>query len=235
MNAPPHNPGEERFRPAPATAGQRLSAALARALIRIVGGTLRRREIGLEHLEAARRNASGGRVVFAFWHGHQFPLVYTWRRRGVAVLTSLSRDGTLQSLILGGLGYHIVRGSASRGAIRGLVGIIRAVKEGRDSAFAVDGPRGPYHEIKPGVLFTAWKTGAVIVPITSAVRRAHVFRRAWDRYIFPWPFTRCLVAYGEGLPVPPGGSADDLEILGAPLAESLETLTADAEAALAAR
>jgi len=231
-----HEPAEKAdLRPAPATAGQRLTAFLARLLICILGGLMRVCQTGEENLADARRSSPGGHVAFAFWHGHQFPLVHTWRRRGVAILTSLSRDGTLQSLILGGLGYHIVRGSASRGAVRGLVGIIRTVREGRDCAFAVDGPRGPYHEVKPGVLFTAMKTGSVIVPITCAVRRARIFSRAWDRYLLPWPLTRVVVAYGEGMTVPPGTSPGGLEEIGLELAARLEALTAEAEAATSHR
>jgi len=232
VDTPNPNPESETLQPAPATTAQRLTAVAARVFIRLLGSTMRVREIGREHLEAARRSAAGGRVAFAFWHGHQFPLVHTWRRRGVAILTSLSRDGTLQSLVLGGLGYYIIRGSASRGAVRGLVGIIRTVKEGRDCAFAVDGPRGPYHEVKPGVLFTAQKTGSAIVPITCSVRRARIFTRAWDRYILPWPLTRVVVAYGESLPVPPGTAPEEIEALGTELARRLDELTASAEAAL---
>ena len=201
-------------------------------MIRLIGGSMRLRFIGNEHLMSARESSPSGRVSFAFWHGHQFPLVYAWRKRGVVILTSLSRDGTLQSLILGGLGYHIVRGSASRGAVRGMVGTIRAVREDRDSAFAVDGPRGPYHEVKPGVLYTAMKTGVTIVPITCAVRRARIFHRAWDRYIFPLPFSRVIVAYGEGMQVSPDTDPAEFDRLALELGERLDALTALAGEAL---
>ena len=203
-------------------------------MIRLLSGTLGLRSVGEENLEAARSSSPTGRIAFAFWHGRQFPLVYAWRSRMVAILTSLSRDGTLQSLILGGLGYHIIRGSTSRGAVRGLVGIIRAIKDGHDSAFAVDGPQGPHHVVKLGVIYTAWKSGSTIVPTTCAVKRAHVFRKAWDRYILPFPFSRGVIAYGEGMRVPPDTSADELEGLADELGERLERLTAEAEQALTA-
>lgn len=209
-----------------------MAAALARTMIRGVGATLRLRLLGEEHLEAARSASPAGRVVFAFWHGRQFPLVYVWRRHGVAILTSLSRDGTLQSMILGGLGYHIVRGSSSRGAVRGLVGIIRAVREGHDAAFAVDGPRGPYHEVKPGALYLAGRTGIPVVPITSAVRRGRIFEQAWDRYIMPYPFTSTVVAYGEALMVPADLDEQALKELAAELGKRLDTLTREAEASV---
>jgi lysophospholipid acyltransferase (LPLAT)-like uncharacterized protein len=204
-------------------------AFLARVVIRSLGITLRIHSLGEENIRAAREVSPGGRLVFAFWHGHQFPLVYSWRKRGIAVLSSLSRDGTLQSLTLGGLGYHIVRGSTSRGAVRGLVGIIRSMRQGRDSGFAVDGPRGPYHEVKPGVLYTAMKTGSLIVPATSAVGSAHVFEKAWDRYLLPHPFTKSVVAYGEGIRIPPETSTKELDLLGTELAKRLDSITSEAE------
>jgi len=202
--------------------------------MRLLSSTLRLRTIGEEYVQAAWEAPPTGRITFAIWHGHQFPLTYTWRNKGLALLSSLSRDGTLQSLTLGGLGYYIIRGSTSRGAVRGLVGIIRAVKEGHDAVFAVDGPHGPYHVVKPGVIYTAWKSESTIVPATCAVKRAHIFHKAWDRYILPFPFSRGVLAYGEGMRVPTDTSADELESLADELGERLERLTAEAEQALTA-
>jgi len=195
----------------------------------MLGRTLRYRVEGEEHLEQARGLDGEGRVVFAFWHGRQFPLVYHWRERDVAILTSLSRDGTLQSLVLGGLGYHIVRGSSSRGAVRGLVGMIRAVRRGRDAAFAVDGPRGPAGEVKPGALYLAARTGLPVVPITSSAHRARVFTDAWDRYLLPMPFTRTAVVYGPPLRISAGSPEERMRELAGETAQRLEEITRRAD------
>lgn len=201
-------------------------------MIRLLGSTLRYEMIGEEYLREARENSPDGHVALAFWHGRQFSLVYAWKGSNIAVLTSLSRDGTLQSLVLGGLGFHIVRGSTSRGAVRGLVGIIRAVKEGRDTGFAVDGPRGPHRLAQHGILYAAMKTGIPVVPMTSAARRARVFEKAWDKYILPLPFTRVVVAYDEGFTIPDDSDADYLDRRATELGELLDNLTAEAEEAL---
>jgi len=228
----PASADNQRTEPHPATAGQRLTALLARGMIRALGRTLRLQPLGSEHLEQARTVSPTGKVIFAFWHGRQFGLVYAWRDRDVAVMSSLSRDGTLQGMILGGLGYHIVRGSSSRGAVRGLVGMIRSVRESRDAAFAVDGPRGPYHEVKPGVLYVAAKTGLPIVPITSAMRRARVFEKAWDRYILPYLFTRGVVRYGPALFVPEDADEDALIALTRELGQRIDAITQEADASV---
>ena len=201
-------------------------------MIRLLGRTFRYEIIGEEYLRKAREKSPDGHVAFAFWHGRQFPLVYEWRSKNLAILTSLSRDGTLQSLVMDGLGYHIIRGSTSRGAVRGLVGIIRAVKEGHDTAFAVDGPRGPHRIAQQGIIYTAKKTGIPVVLMTSAAGRAHVFEKAWDKYILPLPFTRVVVAYGEGFTIPGDSDADYLERRATELGELLDNLTSEAEEVL---
>jgi lysophospholipid acyltransferase (LPLAT)-like uncharacterized protein len=207
-------------------------AALGRMMIRLLGRTLRYEVIGEEHLRAARENSPDGHVALAFWHGRQFPLVYKWKNRQVAILTSLSRDGTLQSLVLGGLGFHIVRGSTSKGAVRGLVGIIKAVREGHDTGFAVDGPRGPHRVAQLGILYAAMKTGIPVVPLTSAARRAHVFEKAWDKYVMPFPFTKVVLAYGKGFTVQEDSDPDYLVRRATELGVLLDNLTAGAEETL---
>jgi len=147
--------------------------------------------------------AAGDRPwVLAFLHGTQWPLL-AWRRRGpTVVLVSLSADGELQSRALRLQGLAVVRGSSSRGGARGLAALVRAMKRLRaDAAFAVDGPRGPYGVVKPGVVLAARATGAVLVPMGSAVTSGIVLRRAWDRFAVAWPFTRVTVVLGA--PVEP--------------------------------
>lgn len=201
-------------------------------MIRLLGSTLRLDVIGEEHLRKAREISPDGRVAMAFWHGRQFPLIYLWRNKGVTVLTSLSKDGSLQSLVLGGLGFHIVRGSTSRGAVRGLVGIIRAVKDGHDTGFAVDGPRGPHRIAQQGVLYAAMKTGVPVVPLTSATSKSRIFHKAWDKYILPLPFSKTIVTYGEGFTVSEDSGSEDLERMATELGERLDKLTSEAEEAL---
>jgi len=134
--------------------------------------------------------------VLSFFHGTQFPLL-AWKRRGTtAVMVSLSKDGALQARVLAVLGMLVVRGSSSREGARGLAALVRAVKKGADAAFAVDGPRGPYGVPKPGAAFVAARTGAVLVPMGSAMTRGKVLDRAWDRFQLPWPFTRVAVVLG---------------------------------------
>jgi lysophospholipid acyltransferase (LPLAT)-like uncharacterized protein len=164
--------------------------------------TLRVRVVTHPALDAVRDRP----WVFAFWHGTQWPLL-AWRRRGpTVVLVSHSRDGSMQARALTLQGLQVVRGSSSRGGARGLAALVRAMRQGADAAFAVDGPRGPRGVVKGGAVVAARAAGAVVVPMAGVVHRGIVLRRAWDRFAIAWPFTRVDVTLGD--PVDPRITVD---------------------------
>jgi lysophospholipid acyltransferase (LPLAT)-like uncharacterized protein len=138
-------------------------------------------------------------LVFAFWHGQQMALVAARRGRRIAALVSWSRDGELQSGIMRSLGLTVLRGSSSRGGSEGLRRIVRALRQGQDAAFAVDGPRGPRGRAKSGAARAAHLGGALLVPVAGAASRRHVLTKAWDRFELPLPFARVVVVVGEPL------------------------------------
>ena len=78
-----------------------------------------------------------------------------------------------------------------------MVNIIKKVKKGRNSAFALDGPRGPVYQAKPGAIQVACKSRACIVPVTIAFKRFKELKKVWDLYHMPFPFTRAVLNFGE--------------------------------------
>jgi lysophospholipid acyltransferase (LPLAT)-like uncharacterized protein len=144
--------------------------------------------------------AETGPRVLAFWHGKQLPLVAVRSRNAVA-LVSWSKDGELQTGVMRSLGLAVVRGSSSKGGATALRAVVSALARGLDAVFAVDGPRGPAGRAKPGALLAARLSGARMVPVGSAVSRATVLGRAWDRFTLPWPFARVVVVAGAPLDV----------------------------------
>ena len=176
----------------------KLLGAIAAFAVRALRSTWRVRLFGSDPPDDHTPN------VFGFWHGHHAGLLAHPRKRPVAVLVSHSRDGALLQRVLTGLGVHTVRGSSSRGAAVGLKGIVsylRDAAEVTDAAFAVDGPRGPYHVAKPGAAQTAFLAGGRLIPITVRTNRAWTFADAWDRFILPKPFA--VVALIRGAPLVP--------------------------------
>lgn len=166
----------------------RFLSAVGWLLINAIGRTLR--------IKAVNEPRESG-VLYAFWHGAQFIPFFRHRNQGVAVMSSLSKDGEIQSGILKLFGCEVVRGSSSRRGDRALVEMIRLIKRGHPAGFAVDGPKGPYHRIKPGIIYAARKTGRPVVPIAGAAEKRKVLEKAWDKYRLPVPFSRAVIAYGD--------------------------------------
>jgi len=165
--------------------------------------SLRLEGIGQEWIDEA--GAKGRRLVYATWHNELFPLAWYAFQQGlnVAAMVSQSRDGELVSRIIERLDILTVRGSSSRGGIRALVAAKRMIeRQGRGVGIAVDGPRGPRHVVKAGAIHLASLTGAYIVPLRARMAKAYVFRKAWDKFQLPWPFSRCHVLFGEPYAIP---------------------------------
>ncbi len=169
---------------------------LAEILIRILFCTIRLKVVGEKNAEYGMQN-SKIQVIYAFWHGQQFLLVPYMRQRDIILMSSLSKDGEYQARILQRFGYKIVRGSSAKGGMRGLIGLIKGMRDGHDCGLAVDGPIGPIHEPKEGIIALARKTGAYIVPLVSASRHKWTFEAAWDKYVLPKPFSYGLIAFGQ--------------------------------------
>lgn len=139
------------------------------------------------------------RRILCFWHGRQMPLLAYEKRRGVVVMVSLSRDGAVQTGLLGALGMRVVRGSSSRRGAQGLRALTRALDGGGEGAFAVDGPRGPEHRAKAGAIVAARLSAAPMVPLGAAAHPAWRLQARWESFLVPWPFARVVVVEGEPL------------------------------------
>jgi lysophospholipid acyltransferase (LPLAT)-like uncharacterized protein len=137
------------------------------------------------------------------------PLCYPFKRRnadgearGVAILSSDSKDGEISASIWRHLGIHAVRGTASHGGgAQGLVKMIQVVRQGWDLGITPDGQRGPRFEAKPGVIAVARKTRAWVVPVTVAYSNAWQLK-TWDGMLIPKPFSKVAVIYAEPYQVP---------------------------------
>ncbi len=174
------------------TRWQRLQIAAAAWIgtlaVGVLGRTGRWRIHGWQNFEAARAHGQG--IIFSFWHREIASATWFWRRRGIMVMTSQNFDGEYIARIIHNHGYSAARGSSSRGARRAMMEMIRALRQGTDCAFTVDGPRGPRFVVKPGAVALARATGAAILCFHIQPQRSHVFSRSWDQFQIPYPFTR---------------------------------------------
>jgi lysophospholipid acyltransferase (LPLAT)-like uncharacterized protein len=183
-----------------------LLGGLTAWVVRLIGVTLRWEVYGWHNWEAARKR---GPIVHAFWHNETFAAAWYWRNRGVVVMSGYNFDARFTARVIGILGYEIARGSASRGAARALVAMAQSMRRGHDTAFTIDGPRGPRHVAKAGAVMLAKATGAPLVCFHTRPARAWVFSKSWDRTEIPKPFSRMALFVAPAVIVPKG--ADDAE------------------------
>lgn len=139
-------------------------------------------------------------MVYAHWHGQIPGILYLLPRYHAAAIISTSKDGDFVDTMARLLGAKTTRGSTTRGGASALKGMLRLAKEGWRPALAIDGPKGPRHEAKPGIFEISRIMGGEIFPLLCAVDRAWVFHRAWDQTILPKPFAKIQVVWGEPLP-----------------------------------
>ena len=203
-----------------------LIGSFAAALLAFIGRSIRwSREI---HPDAAKVSDP---AIITFWHGRllMMPQVYFMLRGRRAkppfMLISQHGDGRIIALATRLLGIHSVAGSSSRGGLRALLELIKLVKAGHDIGFTPDGPRGPRHELKEGVVTAAVKTGSPILLCAYSTNRRWQLR-SWDGMIIPKPFSRGVFLVGEPIYVAEG---DELETARIRIQSALNELTDKAD------
>lgn len=175
--------------------------------IRLIGPTLRIETENTHFYDDIL--TAGKQPIIALWHDRIFAGVWYLRNRGLAVLTSKSKDGEYIARFLTRFGFGAVRGSSSRGGVRGLVEMIRLMREGVPMAFTVDGPRGPRYVAKSGAVMLAKKTGNPILPFLIECSTYWTVK-SWDRLQIPKPFAEGRVLFGKPIFVSDDG--DDAEV-----------------------
>lgn len=139
-------------------------------------------------------------VIFAHWHGHELAIIPMVKPFRLATMTSTSKDGQLVDFVIRKLGGATSKGSSTRGGTRALRGLVRLVKSGRSASMAVDGPKGPLHEVKPGVFELSVLTKAPIFPVGVAAHRVRRFEKSWNKTFLPLPFATVSIHVSEGWP-----------------------------------
>ena len=167
--------------------------------ISLIGKTIRWEVEGAEHLDAVTE--AGKKPIYCLWHDRIFAGTYFLRDRGIVVLTSQSKDGEYIARFLRRFGFGAIRGSSSRGGVKALVEMIRAMRRGLPMAFTVDGPRGPRYEAKAGPVLLAQKTGNPMLPFSVECKSFQTVK-SWDRLQIPIPFTRAIFIYSAPIYVP---------------------------------
>lgn len=171
------------------------------ALLWLVGRTWRYEIIAEEGATPLPFGEGAGAEIFCFWHQCVLPCTFYYRRTGATIIVSQSFDGELITRILELFGFHTTRGSSSRGAREGLLGLKQVIEGGGPAIFTADGPRGPIYRTKMGPIRLAQLTGARIGAFHLEPEHAWTMR-SWDRFLVPKPFTRIVVSWARWTYVP---------------------------------
>jgi lysophospholipid acyltransferase (LPLAT)-like uncharacterized protein len=143
-------------------------------------------------------------LLWLFWH-EQLSLFVTYLVRFVGgekfTIVTLGGDprGDVLSTFAATLGatpYGVDMQGNPMAAGRKVLRIIEAMKGGKDSFLAPDGPDGPAFTPKAGASFLARKAEAAVIPVGGFTKASYALRR-WDNYLVPLPFARLHMVFGE--------------------------------------
>ena len=197
------------------------------AVIRILGPTLRFEELGMHHYRQSRER--GEPVVSAFWHRCIISATWYWRNRGVVVMNTTNFDGQWTRRVIEHFGFTTAQGSSHAEASADWRSWRGAWKRAVDSAFTIDGPRGPRYIAKPGPVMLARKTGRPIYVFHIGVEKAHTLEKAWDLMAIPHLFSRAVIVSAPLMLVSPDADAEELERKHAEMQTALERVRDVAE------
>ena len=139
--------------------------------------------------------------LYAIWHQNLIASLAAERERTHCMIVSRSRDGELVAGVCQRLGHLPLRGSSNRGGASALKGMVRTLREGIPGCIAVDGPRGPCHQVKKGIFELSRLADTPVVPLLAIPDEFWSFPKSWDRFRVPKPFAHIGVWYGEAMTI----------------------------------
>jgi lysophospholipid acyltransferase (LPLAT)-like uncharacterized protein len=185
--------------------------------------------IEIQGQKAIEKQIKSRKCIMAIWHSRIMLFSYFFKGMNASILVSRSDDGEIIARILQAQGQETIRGSTRKGGLRAISKLIKDLKNnGRPGAIIPDGPQGPRFQVQPGVVLLAKKTGYPIIPATYSAKKIKVFS-SWDRFILPYPFTRCRMVYGKLISVPSDADQTGLENCRRALEKELNRITKSAD------
>ncbi|WP_020675692.1 lysophospholipid acyltransferase family protein [Geopsychrobacter electrodiphilus] len=167
---------------------------LAVVIIRLLHLTLRCQVLGQERL--TQQWEKGQNVILSFWHDQLLMMALGYPGKKSRILISASKDGELIARVMRFFGQDAVRGSSNRGGREAFKHLLKIASEPTDLVITPDGPKGPRHQIKDGVVQLARLTGRPVIPMSFVASRGHRFA-SWDRFLLPYPLARGVYSFGE--------------------------------------
>jgi len=146
-----------------------------------------------------------------FWHGKYVPILPLLQGYQGCVISSESDRGDAIATISRRFGFSslLIPNRATRQSMRSLLARVR--QEHNSVGTAADGPLGPKHQVKSGIVWIASKMNATIIPISVASKHKFVLSKRWDGLEIPLPFSQVTLMFGAPVTVPDTLNSDQLE------------------------
>ena len=196
-------------------------------VIRLIGPTIRLEIVGINNAIQIPQKGEPG--IGALWHRCIFTAAWVWRHRGVVVMNTVNFDGQWTRRVVERLGFGTAQGSSSRGAMEGLMALARQLEAGHHVAFTTDGPRGPRYVAKPGPGILARRAGSPISAVHFGLKHAFTFRKSWDLFQVPLPFTPAVMFVAAPIYVPKESDSEVMKSKQAEMQAALERVRDHAE------
>jgi lysophospholipid acyltransferase (LPLAT)-like uncharacterized protein len=178
----------------------KLKHRILNRLISLVASTWRIRIIG----DIPQKPA-----IVVFWHGFMLPVWKFFSKLNPIAVVSLSKDGEILSNLLESWNYRLIRGSSSSKGKEVLENIIIEAKN-NILLITPDGPQGPIYKFKTGAVVSAQRASVPLILCEVNINKRIVFKKSWDKFSFPLPFTEINLVLSEPISIPINSTHDEI-------------------------
>ncbi|MCA9161838.1 MAG: lysophospholipid acyltransferase family protein [Planctomycetales bacterium] len=169
-----------------------------------------------------------GPMIYLFWHEYIPFLFYLRSHCRLSMLVSQHADAEFLSQAARHMGFGTVRGSTTRGGVTALRQMLQSLGD-RNLAITPDGPRGPRRKLAQGCVYLSSKLQMPLVAIGLGYDRPWRYRRAWDQFAVPRPFSRARGIASPAMHIPSDLDRDGIEHYRQQVERLLNFLTDEAE------
>ncbi|MEZ6047284.1 MAG: lysophospholipid acyltransferase family protein [Planctomycetaceae bacterium] len=171
--------------------------------------------------------------ISSVWHDQLLFSTFCVRSVNMSALISRHQDGEYLAESMRILGFGTVRGSSNRGAVAALKEMVSAGTGGTRLVMTPDGPRGPHHELKNGIIYIASRTGMPIICVASVCKSKWLVKGSWTNMVIPKPFTRTIMVASEMITIPPDLEKEEIEAYRQQIQQRMNEVEIEANAILA--
>ncbi|QDT30388.1 hypothetical protein Enr10x_57540 [Gimesia panareensis] len=163
------------------------------------------------------------RFLYSVWHDSVVAPIFGASGHQTVALISQHRDADTIEEMLKAAGLGAIRGSTSRGGASAVKKLLKQA-EGKHVVITPDGPRGPHHKMKPGIIFLASHSGRSVVPTAFTATRYWEFKGSWTSIWIPKPFSKIYFLVGHPIHVPEDLTREELRYYTELVQEKMEEL-----------